>query len=280
MVATGSITDNPTRFSSVASLLLHVTELATLSTTDVADDPPAVAVVPTGSTEQHGPALPLGTDTIVATHFADVAAERDGVIRTPPVPVGVSPHHRHFDGSLWVGEETFKTYVEEIVRSLASHGIERIVLVNGHGGNVGALSRVGRRLRADAVAYAPTWNWWEAVDEQLDATFDEPGGHAGHGETSMLLAIDESLVESDRLDAAGEGAPPGWGKRVHGADVGFDTLDFTPTGAVGDPTAADAEIGESLRSDAADALRSLVDWLIELSDEELYEHARPLHPSE
>lgn len=257
-----------------------MTELARLSTTDAAAESADIAVVPTGSTEQHGPALPLGTDTIVATHFATVAAEAEGVVQTPPVAVGVSPHHRHFEGSLWVGEETFKRYVEEVVRSLASHGIRRVVLVNGHGGNVNALSRVGRRLRADEVAYAVTWNWWEAVDEQLEEAFDEPGGHAGHGETSMLLAIDPSLVDTDRLEAAGAGAPPGWGKRVHGADVGFDTVDFTPTGAVGDPTAADAGIGERLRDDAAQELRSLIGWLGERPAEELFDHASGLHPGE
>lgn len=257
-----------------------MTELATLSTTDVEAAAPTVALVPTGSTEQHGPALPLGTDTIVADHFASAGAEAPDVIRTPPIPVGVSPHHRHFDGSLWVGEETFKRYVEETVRSLASHGIRRVVLVNGHGGNVNALARVGRRLRADETAYAVTWNWWEAVGDQLEEAFDEPGGHAGHGETSMLLAIDESLVDASRLAAAGEGAPPGWGKHVHGADVGFDTVDFTPTGAVGDPTAADAEVGESLRSAAADELRALIEHLVDIDDDALFEHARPLHPSE
>lgn len=257
-----------------------MTELARLSTTDVTDESPLVALVPTGSTEQHGPALPLGTDTIVATHFAARAATRPEAVVTPPVPIGVSPHHRHFDGSLWVGEETFKRYVEELVRSLASHGITRVVLVNGHGGNVSALDRVGRRLRADRVAFAPTWNWWEAVDEELEAAFDVPGGHACHGETSMLMAIDEGLVDRDRLDAAAEGAPPGWGCEVHGADIGFDTVDFTPTGAVGDPTAADPAIGATLHAAAMEELEAFVDWLAARSDEALFEHARGLHPSE
>lgn len=262
----------------MAAMAPTMTELMHVPTTDVGDA--AVAIVPTGSTEQHGPALPLGTDTIIASHFADAGAALDGVVRTPPIAVGVSPHHRHFDGSLWVGEETFKRYVEEVVRSLASHGIERVVLVNGHGGNVNALSRVSRRLRSDEVAYAIPWNWWEAVEDQWDEAFDEPGGHAGHGETSMLLAIDETLVHEDRLAEAGEGAPPGWGKTHHGAQVGIDTIDFTPTGAVGDPTAASREIGESLRADAEAELRELITWLLDHPTTALYDHARPLHPSE
>ncbi len=257
-----------------------MTALAELTTTEVESSPPTLAIVPTGSTEQHGPALPLGTDTIVASHFAALGASHEGVVHTPPVPVGVSPHHRHFAGSLWVGEETFKDYVEEVVRSLAAHGIERVILVNGHGGNVNALARVGRRLRGDSVAYAVNWNWWKAVEAELDARFETAGGHACHGETSMLLAIDPELVDEDRLDAAETGAPPGWGKQVHGAEVGFDTIDFTPTGAVGEPTAANAAIGQELHDLAAEALDDLIEWMLNRSTEELYRHAEPLHPSE
>lgn len=259
---------------------LTMDEIATSTTTEVAAASPQVGIIPTGSTEQHGPALPLGTDTIVATHFADEGATREGVVRTPPVAVGVSPHHRQFDGSLWVGEETFKRYVEEMARSLASHGITRIIFTNGHGGNKPALSRVARRLRADGVAYAVSWSWWESVAEQWEAAFDEPGGHACQGETSMLLAIDEALVREDRLAAAADGAPPGWGRQVHGGDIGLDTIDFTPTGAVGDPTAASIDIGRSMREAAVDELHSLIDWILERDDDELLGHPRPLHPSE
>lgn len=257
-----------------------MSDLAMETTTDVEESSADVAVIPTGSIEQHGPALPLGTDMIVADHFATIAAEKSSVLKTPPVPVGVSAHHRHFDGSLWVDEETFIQYVEEAIRSLASHDIRRVVMVNGHGGNVNALSRIGQRLRGEEVAYAVGWNWWDAVAEQLDAAFESEGGHAGHGETSMLLAIDEDLVHHDRLAAAKEGAPPSWGKQQHGANLGLDTIDFTPTGAVGDPTAASKAIGADLRDDAEAELDALIDWLRECNLETLFEHARPVHPRE
>lgn len=237
-----------------------------------------VALVPTGSTEQHGPALPLGTDTTIATALAEAAHERRDVVVTPAVPVGVSAHHRHFEGTLWVADATFERYVGELLRGLAGHGFERVVLVNGHGGNVPALKRVGQRLRADAVAYPVVWNWWEATADLVERHFDADGGHAGHVETSVMLAVAEALVHPDRLEAAEEGVPPGWGRTVHGGDVGFDTVDFTPTGAVGRPTDADAEVGEAIVDAATAELVALVDWLEGRPRSALFEHARPLFP--
>lgn len=252
--------------------------LAEMTTTDATDLEGVVALVPTGSTEQHGPALPLGTDSLVASDLAGALAHRADVVVTPTIPVGVSPHHRHFSGTLWVDDTTFARYTEEVARSLAHHGIRRLVFVNGHGGNVPALRRVGQRLRSDATAYAPTWNWWEAAGDFIDDTFDAPGGHAGHTETSMVLAVDDSLVHRDRLEAAERDAPPGWGRRVHGADVGFDTIDFTPTGAVGHPTQGDDAIGARIREVALDELAALADHLLDQTADDLFEHAVPLHP--
>ncbi|WP_267162853.1 creatininase family protein [Halovenus salina] len=220
-----------------------------------------VAVVPVGSTEQHGPALPLGTDFTTAEAFADAVTERDDVAVLPTIPVGVSEHHRQFDGTLWVSPETFESYVTETVTSIASHGVNKAVFVNGHGGNVDALERAGRSLRADGTAFAPTWNWWESIPEVSDDLFESEGGHAGPAETSLVLELAESLVREDRLAEAGDGVPGSWGKSVHGASVGFDTIDFTPTGAVGDPTEGSREAGEELFESARQELHALVDWL-------------------
>ncbi|MFW6448507.1 MAG: creatininase family protein, partial [Halobacteriota archaeon] len=226
--------------------------LEQLTTADVPTD--AVALVPTGSTEQHGPALPLGTDTAIATALAAAAAERRDAVVIPAIPVGVSVHHRHFEGTLWVDEATYRRYVEDVLRSLASHGLDRAVLVNGHGGNVSTLGTVARDLKGDGVAFATVWNWWEAIEATIEECFDELGGHACHVETSLMLAIDEATVVRSRLEAAEAEAPTGWGRRVHGADVGHDTIDFTPTGAVGRPTAGRPDAGEALLEAATDEL--------------------------
>lgn len=227
-----------------------------------------VALLPVGSTEQHGPALPLGTDFMIAETLAAQLSEREDVVVLPTLPVGVSEHHRQFHGTLWTRPETFEAYVRDTLESIATHGVRKAVVVNGHGGNTDALTRVARRLRAAETAFAPPWNWWESidVDEEL---FESEGGHAGAAETSMVLAIAQELVADDELAAAGEDAPDGWGKSVHGANVGFDTIDFTPTGAVGDPTEGSREAGETILDEAGTQLEALADWLGEQSFDSL-----------
>lgn len=240
----------------------------TTTTAATGFDTAEVALLPVGSTEQHGPALPLGTDFMVAEAFAETLVD-DDVVVLPTLPVGVSEHHRQFDGTLWVRPETFESYVTETVESLASHGLRKVVFVNGHGGNVDALARAGRRLRSSETAFAPTWNWWESVPEVSDDLFESDGGHAGPAETSLLLELAETLVRRDALDAAGEGVPESWGESVHGASIGFDTIDFTPTGAVGDPTEGSKEAGERLFEAAREELHALVDWLVDQPFESL-----------
>ena len=220
----------------------------------------SVGLLPTGSTEQHGPALPLSTDFTTAEALAR-SLERDDVVVLPTVPVGVSEHHRQFDGTLSVRPETFEWYVEETLSSLAAHGVRRAVVVNGHGGNSGALRRAARSLRRDDVAFAAPWNWWEAVPDVLDEEFDETGGHADAAESSVMLHLAGEHVREDALADAEAGASDAWGRDVHGANVGFDTADFSESGAVGAPTQASPEAGERIVAAASDQLDALVDWL-------------------
>lgn len=242
-----------------------MTLLAEHTTTEAAErlNEAAVAVLPTGSTEQHGPALPLGMDHVAAEAFARTAIDRDDAVVLPTVPVGVSVHHRQFDGTLYVSGDTFERYVEETIASLADHGVRKAVVVNGHGGNVAALDRAARRLRDDRVAFAPTWNWWDSVDDLAGELFDEAGGHADAMESSVLWHVREDLVRPDELEDAEAGASEGWGESVHGASVGFDTIDFSESGAVGKPTQADPEKGARLFEAASDELHALLAWLAE-----------------
>lgn len=237
-------------------LATHTTTTAAEAFTDV-----AVAVVPTGSVEQHGPALPLGTDLYAATHVADHVAERDDVALTPPIPVGVSSHHRQFHGTLSVTPETFEDYAYDVVASLAEHDVRKAVFVNGHGGNTDALTRAARRLRERDVAFATPWNWWSNLDGLETELFDADRiGHADELETSMMLHL-TTHVRQEALEDAEAGAAASWGETVHGAPIGFDTADFSESGAVGQPTAGSAEAGEQLYEKATSELDALVDWL-------------------
>jgi creatinine amidohydrolase len=227
-----------------------------------------VGLLPTGSTEQHGPALPLSTDFTAAEALAR-SLDRDDAVVLPTVPVGVSEHHRQFDGTLYVSPETFEWYVEETLASLADHGVRKAVVVNGHGGNAGALQRAGRSLRRDDVAFAAPWQWWDAATEAVEAEFGDTGGHADAAESSLMLHLAGEDVREGALDDAETGASESWGRSVHGANVGFDTADFSESGAVGTPTDASAAAGERIFDAASDHLDALVDWLADRRFEDL-----------
>jgi creatinine amidohydrolase len=179
-------------------------DLAQATWTDVADGDAAVALVPVGSTEQHGPHAPLGTDTITATAIAErVAAESDTpIVVTPAVPVGIAAEHRAFDGTLWVTPDTFRAYVRELAESLLASGIETIVFVNGHGGNSDALREVAAALTRETAARVVAFTWFEALN-----VYPDEMGHAGAIETAVLRRLAPELVREERVDAAAAGAP-------------------------------------------------------------------------
>jgi len=165
----------------------------------------STAIVPLGSTEQHGPHLPLATDHLIAEALATAAADETGLPRTPTVDIGVSPHHRQFPGTLWVDPPQFRDYVESFTRNLAYHGIDRVVYVNAHGGNVSHLREVGRRLHQAEEMYAIEWMWDESIPELVDDLFAQNGPHAGPKETAMITHIAPDLVRPEEFEAARDG---------------------------------------------------------------------------
>jgi creatinine amidohydrolase len=231
--------------------------------TDVREAAPSVGVVPVGSTEQHGPHAPLGTDTVTATAVAEAAVEvyereyDESVVLAPAIPVGVAEEHREFAGTLWVSPDAFRAYVRETTASLASHGVDAIVLANGHGGNVAALREVAARLSRDDVATVAAFTWFDAVSA------DVPMGHGGGRETALLRHVAPHLVREDRVAAAAEDASSRWGEWAGGTNVAHDTDAFSENGVVGDPRDGDADLGAAMLEDATDAL---VDVLHALAD--------------
>jgi len=234
---------------------MHLSELTSTDAEAVDTD---LALLPVGSTEQHGPHAPLGTDVFTAEAVAAAGAEAyDGeVVVAPAIPVGVAEEHRHFAGTLWVGEDTFRDYVRETIESLASHGWERVLVVNGHGGNVDALREVCGRVTRDGSAYAVPVTWFDSVDAS-------DMGHGGPVETSLLLHTNRELVDESRLDEAETGAAEGWGDFEHGVNLAFDTAAFSENGVVGDPREASAGRGERLLDAASDVLADLLETVRE-----------------
>jgi creatinine amidohydrolase len=249
--------------------------LADATWTDVRDADVDVAFVPVGSTEQHGPHAPLGTDTLDAVAVAeagaaayeaaragtDAGADAAGEVAVaPPIPVGVAEEHRAFDGTMWVSPDAFRAYVREAAASLPHHGIDRLVFVNGHGGNVEALAEVARRFSRDPDhdGYAVAFTWFEAVGDHASDM-----GHAGPLETALLRATNPDLVREDRVAVASEGAADRWGEWVSGVNLAHDSDEFAENGVVGDPADGDAERGAELLDLASEALAELAAAVVE-----------------
>lgn len=211
-----------------------------------------VVLIPTGSTEQHGPHNPLGTDHFIAQEIC----RRTNYLVTPTIPIGVSKHHRQFPGTLWVESKVFKEYVLGICDSLRYHGVEKIVIVNGHGGNTQALIEVAMEMRERGV-FVAIFEWWKAL--RLNA------GHGGKEETSVNLFLYENLVKMERV----EDGFKEWSPKKFGAIVNYDTIDFSKNGVVGKATKAEKKDGEKITKDAREMLGKLVDYLEKTSIKEL-----------
>jgi creatinine amidohydrolase len=224
----------------------------------------SLALVPLGSTEQHGPHLPLATDYLIAEGFAREAAERTGYLCTPTINIGVSPHHKQFNGTLWVDGPVFRDYIESFTRNLTYHGIDRVIYVNAHGGNVEHLREVGRSLRDEEIAYAIEWMWNNSIRELVDGLFEQNGPHGGPKETAMIQYLKPELVHNDRLEDARDGGIPSVeaaDTEKYGAKTYYDAIDNSENGVFGDQTDATAEKGEEMFEEATTQLVKLCEWL-------------------
>ncbi|MFN2536948.1 MAG: mycofactocin biosynthesis peptidyl-dipeptidase MftE [Mycobacteriales bacterium] len=204
-----------------------------------------VLAVPLGSTEQHGPHLPLSTDTDIAQALAHgLAIRRSDVLVAPPLPYGASGEHAGFAGTLSIGEEALELLLVELVRS-ATETFPHVLLVNGHGGNVATLSAACARLRdesRDVLVWSPRWRG--------DA-------HAGRTETSVQLALDASRVGAARDVGATDNLADLMPLLRRG---GLRAV--TDNGVLGDPAGASAEEGQALLLEALDDLeKAVITWL-------------------
>ena len=163
-----------------------------------------IAIIPVGSTEQHGRHIPVDNDHFVAFQMARQVAERLlpklSVVVCPPVSYGISPHHMGFPGTITLTTETFTAMMKEIVRALVKHGFRKILIINGHGGNTAALQSVISDMRLETGAYLYQTNWWEIGSDIINKTCDPPVFHAEETETSVALALDQTIVMSEAKD--------------------------------------------------------------------------------
>ena len=228
-----------------------MTNLPEATWTEVERAPRRVVVVPLGSLEQHGPHLPLDTDTRIAVAVArGSAAGREGVAVAPALAFGASGEHEAFPGTVSIGTAALADVLVELGRDASRHW-DALLLVNAHGGNRDAVADALRRLEREGTRCA--------------AFSVSPSGgdaHAGRTETSMLLHLDPSAVRTD-LAEAGEGRPLG------------DLLDrlrrdgvrsVSPNGVLGDPSGASAAEGHRLLEESVTACSAALDALLSDAD--------------
>lgn len=149
-----------------------------------------------GSIENHGPHLCLGTDYLVADKLAEIVDKKADVLLTPPMPFGNADHHMAFPGTITLGYEGLYVVVRGIVESLYVHGARKFVFLNGHGGNINVLTKVGAELNRIG-GLAAVLNWW-MIAPALNPAW--AGGHASGQETSAIMAINEQCVDLGALE--------------------------------------------------------------------------------
>ncbi|CCH31409.1 creatininase family protein [Actinosynnema sp. NPDC047251] len=205
------------------------------TTADVRERGARVAVLPVGSFEQHGPHLPLVTDTVVACAIAERIAAEHPVLLLPPITISCSHEHAAWPGTVSISARTLYAVVTDIAESLRRSGVPKLVLVNAHGGNY-VLSNVVQE--AEGLALFPERSDWHAARAAAGlATSGQSDMHAGELETSILLHVRPDLVGPDRVDHLAEDRPH---LLTHGLHR------YSGSGVVGRPSLASADKGRHL----------------------------------
>lgn len=229
-----------------------------------------MVMVPFGSTEQHSRHLPLGTDSIITYEITKRVAEKINkefpVLVAPLISIGKSIEHMSFSGTITFQRETLAKIVLDISRSLIKHGLKKITLINGHGGNTRLLGDLLKDIRYETGAFVSLIDSWSTAllhDVLKKITDIEKCEvfHAGLLETSFMMLLRPDLVHEDKIQ---KGLPHRFTEetgfkyhRLIGNKLsGFSwlTKDVTKSGIIGDPTKATREIGKVVMDFAVDEI--------------------------
>ncbi len=246
-----------------------------------------IFVVPLGSLEQHGPHLPVFTDSLIISHIANGVEQlrSERIVMLPVQWLGHSPHHRRF-GCVSLDLQPYIDLIRGICRSLINLGARKIFLLNGHGGNDIPCKAAQRELKSEFeelrnlyIVYATYWN---LAAEQFRTIRSSPEGGMGHAcemETSVLLAENPDLVDMSKAARGGPGPEMGYRKLDMLKAPPFSLInefdELSPTGVLGMPEMATAEKGAQFLEAATQAVVSLID---EMAGWSFQERAAPRTP--
>lgn len=239
-----------------------------------------IVLIPLGALEQHGNQAPLGTDDIIASAMVsclkeelEAVCEDFPMLIFPVIPVGLSTEHKNFCGSVTFRPDTYYHLLYDICESLARHGFKKIVFLICHGGNAPLVQILSRELRSDLGLYAFYLSSGAFSHPDVKATVS-PGNvwdfHGGEMETSMVMAVDPSLVKLETSEAGiptafkdNKALKPYGSVSIGWVSEDWKTADGKPIGIGGDPSGASAEKGRIILETSA---KVLVPGLMEIRD--------------
>ncbi len=217
----------------------------------------AVAVLPLGAMETHGPHLPLATDTLIAEGILDrvqmLDQSAEPILRLPPLWIGASAEHADRAGTVSIESETLIARIEAVGEGLSRAGVKRLLLFNGHGGNIAAALIAALKLRTRFGMLVASAHW---LDYGLPPDMTAPAGakedvHGGWIETSVMLHLAPTLVGTG---AAAMPKTPGPSLFPRGPiNWGWMTSDLAPDGWIGRADLADVALGRMMVDHAARA---------------------------
>jgi creatinine amidohydrolase len=224
-----------------------------------------VAVLPLGATEPHNLHLPYGTDTLQVELIGERACARAHeqgarVLLLPALPYGTETNQMRFPLAMNLNPTTVAQVLTDLIDSLATHGIRKCVLLNGHGGN--DLKWVLRELHQKTTVHLFLCNWYKVASDHHGAIFEQPGDHAGELETSMGLAHFPTLVAMDQADPGATAST-----RFDAVNRGWVEITrpwhlLTTNSGAGDPRPASAAKGQAL---TALVVERIANFLVDLS---------------
>lgn len=230
-----------------------------------------IAIIPLGSTEQHGPQCALGTDFLVPRNLAERVEAMEGmenVVVLPTIPFGICDYHMSFSGTINIGFECLYMLLSRVTKAMMQHGVRRFVVINGHGQNTPAIDQASLEVyRAGGIM--ASIDWWSVIG-QIDERFAN-GGHGDILETSAMMAVDERCVDLSLCQDMDPGRPTDAlsAKYIQVVDfrggsirIARDTKELAPSGwfGPGDPRGATKEHGEAMLETCAAYIR---DFLVE-----------------
>ena len=222
---------------------------------NISKDTRSTIIWPFGAVEQHGPHLPLATDSIfvdeIICEVINLIPSEIPIKKIPTQYMGFSPEHKGFDGTISLSSNLLTLMIKEVGVQLSEMGFKRLILINGHGGQISLLNTAARELRSIApkLSIFPCflWSGVDGLNNLLSKNEIANGLHASLAETSLMMALKSELVGDERpCEGIGKQIPEGWSLEGN-SPTAWLTEDLSKSGVIGDSKGSNIELGNDLK---------------------------------